>query len=293
MLQHGHQGAARGVHGAGTERGDQLLFERCALPTGLLDQPSTAGRDRDFTDARVLSIRLSLDVAHLFQLKRGLGDGLLGHPHALCQLSDRARAVDQVLKQVAVGVADPWMTRSSHRLKQVFIRRDRGQQGEGWQIDGLGIEGGHGRNIAIDHHGCTSTVVDMKTSPIEVARAFYEALEGGKHGDALRPLLTEDVVVLEHPNWLKPRGGRSGLSEVLASSSQGAQLLSWQRYEVREASEHGDTAILRVTWTAEIARTVGPFQAGQRLTAHLAQFVTCRGGQVARIETYDCYEVPA
>jgi ketosteroid isomerase-like protein len=74
------------------------------------------------------------------------------------------------------------------------------------------------------------------------------------------------------------------------SSKRGAQLLAWQRYEVRDAIEHGDTAIMRVTWTAEIAQNIGPFRAGQKLTAHLAQFVTCRDGRITHLETYDCYE---
>jgi ketosteroid isomerase-like protein len=48
--------------------------------------------------------------------------------------------------------------------------------------------------------------------------------------------------------------------------------------------------IARVTWSAEIGRDRGPFRAGQRLTAHLAQFITVREGRIIRLETYDCYE---
>ncbi len=70
----------------------------------------------------------------------------------------------------------------------------------------------------------------------------------------------------------------------------GAGLLREQRYHVRDAMEVGDVAILRVTWTAVVAREVGPFREGQGLTAHLAQFIGVRDGRIASIETYDCYE---
>ena len=59
---------------------------------------------------------------------------------------------------------------------------------------------------------------------------------------------------------------------------------------MRSAGEAGNTAVLRLTWTGVIARTVGPFREGQVLTAHIAQFIETRDGRVASIETYDCYE---
>ena len=59
---------------------------------------------------------------------------------------------------------------------------------------------------------------------------------------------------------------------------------------MHSAIDAGDTAIMRLTWTGEIARDVGGFRAGQTLTAHIAQFITVRDGRVAAIETFDCYE---
>ncbi|HET8937741.1 MAG TPA: nuclear transport factor 2 family protein [Polyangiales bacterium] len=130
----------------------------------------------------------------------------------------------------------------------------------------------------------------MPTNPIAVVEGLYKALETGKSGEALSDFVTDDAEFIEHPNPVTPRGARRNPAELRESSKRGAQLLAWQHYEVRDAVEHGDTAIMRVTWTAEIAQTIGPFRAGQQLTAHLAQFVTCRDGRIARLETYDCYE---
>jgi ketosteroid isomerase-like protein len=54
--------------------------------------------------------------------------------------------------------------------------------------------------------------------------------------------------------------------------------------------EQEDIVICRLTWTGVLAKTVGPFREGQILKAHIAQFIETRGGRIASIETFDCYE---
>jgi ketosteroid isomerase-like protein len=130
----------------------------------------------------------------------------------------------------------------------------------------------------------------MNASPVSIARALHAALEAGAHGEALRALFTEDAVTVEHPNLVKPAGATTSLHMMLAASTAGAGLLSQQTYQLHSALEQGSLAVLRLTWTGEIARDVGPFRQGQRLTAHIAQFIETRDGRIARIETYDCYE---
>jgi ketosteroid isomerase-like protein len=127
-------------------------------------------------------------------------------------------------------------------------------------------------------------------SPATVIRALYAAIESGAHGDALRAHFTDDAVTVEHPNLIRPSGGSAELKQMLEASSQGAGLLIKQRYALHSALEHGSLAIVRLTWTGELARDAGPLRKGQVLTAHIAQFVETRKGRVARIETYDCYE---
>lgn len=122
---------------------------------------------------------------------------------------------------------------------------------------------------------------------LDAVHALYAALELGQP----RPeLFTEDARTLEHPNAIKPRGAQASLAEMMAAAQKGKELLSSQRYEVRSAIEHGDTAIVRLRWTGVIAKDAGPFRQGQVLTAHIAQFIETRGWKVASIETYDCYE---
>jgi len=129
----------------------------------------------------------------------------------------------------------------------------------------------------------------MASSPIAIAQALHAALASGLHGEALREFFTEDARTLEHPNLIKPSGGTAGLAQMLAASSAGTSLLAKQSYEVHSALELGSLAIMRLTWTGVIARDVGPFRAGQVLTANIAQFIETRDGRVASIETYDCY----
>lgn len=130
----------------------------------------------------------------------------------------------------------------------------------------------------------------MSLSPVKIARALHAALEAGKHGEELRSLFTPDAVTVERPNVLKPAGATTDLDGMLKASTAGAGLLAKQSYDVHSAIEQGTLAVLRLTWTGEIARDVGPFRKGQVLTAYIAQFVETRDGRVARIETYDCYE---
>jgi ketosteroid isomerase-like protein len=130
----------------------------------------------------------------------------------------------------------------------------------------------------------------MSKSAMEVVEGLHKFLERGLHGDALGEFFTPNAVLVEYPNLVTPKGATRNPSEAAAGSKSGAELLAWQRYELRDAFQQGDTVIARVTWTAEIARDRGPFRAGQRLTAHLAQFITVREGRITRLETYDCYE---
>lgn len=128
------------------------------------------------------------------------------------------------------------------------------------------------------------------TTPGSVVRAFYSAIEAGQYGDDLRPFLAPDARVVERPNLLVPAGRTSDRDAMLAASTAGAGLLARQRYEIRSLAELGDEVFARVLWTAVVARDLGPFVAGQELTAHIAQFIRVRDGLIAEIETYDCYE---
>lgn len=130
----------------------------------------------------------------------------------------------------------------------------------------------------------------MPTTRSDTVRALHRALESGTQGEALRAHFTVDATTVERPNRLKPAGATATLEQMIDASSAGAQMLNWQRYDELSMLEAGSTVAVRCTWTGEIANDIGPFKAGQVLTAHIAQFIEVRDGKVASIETYDCYE---
>jgi len=77
---------------------------------------------------------------------------------------------------------------------------------------------------------------------------------------------------------------------MLAGHEAGARLLARQAFEIGSILDVGSTVVVRLRWTGLVARAAGPLHQGQVLTAHVAQFVETRGGRIASIETFDCYE---
>ena len=128
------------------------------------------------------------------------------------------------------------------------------------------------------------------TRPADALTALNRAIEAGAHGSALAAHFTADAVTVEHPNLIAPTGGVRDLPEMLEASERGAALLTSQEYDIHSLHEVEDLVIARLTWTGVVAVDAGPLAAGQRLVAHIAQFVTVREGRIARIETFDCYE---
>lgn len=123
-----------------------------------------------------------------------------------------------------------------------------------------------------------------------MVRRYYEVVSDlTSSEDDLRPLLSENVTIIEHPNAITPAGAERGLVETLAGFRAGKALLSEQAFDVAEIITSGDRAAVRATWSATIGADAGPFKAGLRLRAEVAALLTIRDGTVVRHETFDCY----
>src|ERR671913_381720 len=127
-------------------------------------------------------------------------------------------------------------------------------------------------------------------SAIETAQALHSAIELGRFGQELENLFTEDVAFTEYPNRVKPSGGTQGLHDMLTSSRAGARLLAQQRYDVHHATQHGSTAIMRLTWTGTVGAVVGLLMVAQQLTPHTPHFTRFREGRISPTATYNCSE---
>ena len=128
------------------------------------------------------------------------------------------------------------------------------------------------------------------TTPLDALRSLHRSLEAGRSGEELRPHWHPSAKIREYPNTIAPQGALRDLDDTLAASERGAGLLASQTYEEVESFELADRAIMRLTWTGVVGAAVGPFAAGQKLVAHIAQFARVADGQVIELATYDCYE---
>ena len=123
-----------------------------------------------------------------------------------------------------------------------------------------------------------------------VTRYFSIVADLTSTEDELREVLHPDVVLVEHPNPIRPQGAETDLEACVAGFLAGKALLSHQAIDVHDMVVDGERVAVRSTWTGTVANDAGPLKAGTELTAHMGGFLTVRDGRISRRETYDCYE---
>jgi len=124
-----------------------------------------------------------------------------------------------------------------------------------------------------------------------VARRYLE-LVGNPHTKAedLPGVLDDSIVWREMPNLFAPAGRVSDYTTMLASFRKGREYLPDQTYGVRHAVASGDTVALEISWSAEVAKAIGPFATGARLSAEIAIFLRFREGRIVSQTDYPCYK---
>jgi ketosteroid isomerase-like protein len=105
----------------------------------------------------------------------------------------------------------------------------------------------------------------------------------------LAALLHEGFRFVERPNLVSPRGSERDREEVVRSLAAGRELLSSQRYDVRDHLVSGDRVVSRVVWTGTVARDAGPFAAGAELRAESTMHFVVRDGLIVEQENFDCF----
>ena len=125
----------------------------------------------------------------------------------------------------------------------------------------------------------------------EVVRRYFAVVgDLTSTEDDLRPLLSADLTVIEHPNAVTPHGARRNLSTTLTGFRAGKDLLREQQFDIYEIFVVDDRAAVRAIWKGTIGVAAGPYCAGQHLVAQVAAFVTIRDGQIVHHESFDCYD---
>jgi ketosteroid isomerase-like protein len=105
----------------------------------------------------------------------------------------------------------------------------------------------------------------------------------------LKAFLDERIVWQEMPNRFAPAGRTSDYATVLESWEKGREYLPAQTYTLRHAVAGGDTVALEMSWLGEVAKPLGPFPAGTRLSAQIAIFIRFRDGKIVSQTDYPCY----
>ena len=121
------------------------------------------------------------------------------------------------------------------------------------------------------------------------ARRLLAAIETGDEA-ALRAIYAENVVQIEHPNRLKPKGDRRQLGKMMADLARGKAMLRSEHYDVLEATAAGDVVALQVKWTGIVAIAVGALQPGDSMICESGIFLKFQGDRVIEQHNYDCFE---
>lgn len=123
----------------------------------------------------------------------------------------------------------------------------------------------------------------------ERTRAFFEAVERGATGSELLAFYHPSVRLVEYPNLLNPRGVSRDLQAIVSAAERGRSVVRDQRYVIHDLVVEGETAAVRLSWSAELRLPLGERAAGSRIEAAFAVFLAFREGQIAEHHTYDCF----
>ena len=129
-----------------------------------------------------------------------------------------------------------------------------------------------------------------ESSDIDTAKRYLRAIEEGVAFDDLASFFAPDVVQHEFPNQFVRDGAQRGIKEMREAAERGRNVVTSQRYEVRNAVASGDWVALEVTWTAVIAVPIGTIPAGGEMRANFGVFLQFRDGKIARQHNYDCFD---
>ena len=124
---------------------------------------------------------------------------------------------------------------------------------------------------------------------VALVREYLSALQAGETGEALRRFFTEDVLQIELPNRLNPKGQESDLIGMLERSVRGSKVLLRQTYEIVSEVAQGNRVAVEAVWTGVLTVPFGSLPAGQEMKAHFAIFFQFHDGKIQLQRNYDCF----
>jgi ketosteroid isomerase-like protein len=125
---------------------------------------------------------------------------------------------------------------------------------------------------------------------LQLVYDYFHALEQGADEARLESFFAPDVRQHEFPNRLVDAGAERGLSELLAGSRKGKQVIENQRYVVKSALASDDRVALELEWTGQLKVPLANTPVGGTLRARCGVFFGIREGRIVEQHNYDCFD---
>jgi hypothetical protein len=80
------------------------------------------------------------------------------------------------------------------------------------------------------------------------------------------------------------------LENGVTGAERGQQILTWQRFDIRNVVGDGDEVALEVLWVGILGIPTGSLPDGGEMRAHFGIFLGFRDGKIVSQCNYDCFE---
>ena len=127
----------------------------------------------------------------------------------------------------------------------------------------------------------------MEFDILTIAKNYLKAIKA--HQD-LSLFFHPDVVQIELPNRLNPKGVVCNLEKILERDYKSRRLLKVQNYEIENETVTDDTVVLQIKWSGVVAVSIGTLGAGQTMKGYFAMFFQFKNGQIIKQTNYNCFD---
>ncbi len=127
----------------------------------------------------------------------------------------------------------------------------------------------------------------MEFDILTIAKNYLKAIKAHQH---LSLFFHPDVVQIELPNRLNPKGVVCNLEKILERDYKSRRLLKVQNYEIENETVTDDTVVLQIKWTGVVAVSIGTLGAGQTMKGYFAMFFQFKNGQIIKQTNYNCFD---
>ncbi len=127
----------------------------------------------------------------------------------------------------------------------------------------------------------------MEFDILTIAKNYVKAIKANKD---LPLFFHPDVIQIELPNRLNPKGVISNFQQIVERAEKSRKLLKMQNYEIENEIVKDDTVVLQIKWTGILTVSMGTLGAGKTMKGHFAMFLQFTNGKIIRQTNYNCFD---